>query len=135
PVAFPDHPRVVTREAVALVSDIQRRVADRELEVLARELELRPNECRIEQLNLGYGPGNTVSVLFGMEGHAEMFTAFGEKRRPAGIVATDLAHEARLWLESRTPVGTHLADQLLLPLTLTGGSFLTPEPTPHTRTN
>ena len=34
------------------------------------------------------------------------------------------------------PVGAHLADQLLLPLAVAGGgSFVTLEPTAHTRTN
>ena len=39
-------------------------------------------------------------------------------------------------VSSGVPVGTHLADQLMLPLALAGeGRYRTTEPTPHSRTN
>ena len=51
-------------------------------------------------------------------------------------MAAQAAEEARAYLLAKVPVGPHLADQLLLPLALTGGgAFVTMAPTDHTTTN
>jgi len=47
-----------------------------------------------------------------------------------------VVEEVRAYLAAGVPVGSHLADQLLVPMALAGGgSFLTQHPTAHTRTN
>jgi RNA 3'-terminal phosphate cyclase (ATP) len=54
----------------------------------------------------------------------------------AETVAEIAAREARAYLASSAPVGEHLADQLLLPLALSGGgSFTTTAVTDHLRSN
>ena len=46
------------------------------------------------------------------------------------------ADEVERYLRSGAPVGSHLADQLLLPMALgAGGAFRTMRTTPHTKTN
>ena len=66
----------------------------------------------------------------------EIFTEFGER----GIRAEQVAHKAvrdvRRYLAANVPVGSHLADQLLVPMGMGGaGSFRTTGLTPHARTN
>ena len=61
---------------------------------------------------------------------------FGEKGVSAEKVASDACDEAEAYLAADVPVGTHLADQLLIPMALAGGgTFRTVTPTAHTMTN
>ena len=53
----------------------------------------------------------------------------------AETVARRVSNTAARYLASRAAVGPYLADQLLLPLALAGGSFTTVEPSAHTRSN
>ena len=46
-----------------------------------------------------------------------------------------VADELRAYLAHGAPVGEHLADQLLLPLVMGGGSFVTGRPSTHLETN
>jgi RNA 3'-terminal phosphate cyclase (ATP) len=51
-------------------------------------------------------------------------------------VARDAAEQAQQYLGSNAAVGEHLADQLLLPMALSGGgSFTTTEISQHAKTN
>jgi RNA 3'-terminal phosphate cyclase (ATP) len=82
------------------------------------------------------GPGNVVRITVEHEHCTEQFTGFGAKGVPAEEVATKCAREARRYLKGTAPVSTHLADQLLIPLYLSGGTtFHCTEPSEHTRTN
>ena len=55
---------------------------------------------------------------------------------PAELVAGDVVDEVNKFLDAGVPVGEHLADQLLLPMSLArGGSFVTLAPTLHATTN
>jgi hypothetical protein len=66
----------------------------------------------------------------------EVFTAFGQRGVRAEAVAEQAVGEARRYIAAGVPVGEHLADQLLIPLAMAGGgSYVTTEPTEHTRTN
>lgn len=70
------------------------------------------------------------------ESLCEVFTAFGRKGLPAEKVAQSAAQEALDYLTVDAPVGPHLADQILIPMALAGGSrFRTGKPTTHTLTN
>jgi RNA 3'-terminal phosphate cyclase (ATP) len=51
-------------------------------------------------------------------------------------VAADACDDVERYLRSGAPVGSYLADQLLLPMALgAGGTFRTMRTTPHTKTN
>jgi len=120
----------------ALVSRLPVEIAERELSVVARRLNLEPSACHVETVDDSPGPGNAVLVTVESEQVTEVFTAFGEKRVSAEAVGEHAAAQARDYLVAEVPVGPHLADQLLLPMALGGGgSFRTLEPTLHTRTN
>lgn len=90
----------------------------------------------VEDAHDSRGPGNALTLRFDFEHVTEVVAAFGAKGKPAERVAAGAVEEARSYLASGAPVGEHLADQLLLPLSLAGGgSFVTALPSLHTRTN
>ncbi|MEM6927301.1 MAG: RNA 3'-terminal phosphate cyclase, partial [Myxococcota bacterium] len=80
------------------------------------------------------GPGNAVTVAVVSDAITEVFSAFGRKRVPAEEVGREVASEVRDHLDRGVPVGPHLADQLMVPLSLVGGRFLTGPLTDHSRT-
>jgi RNA 3'-terminal phosphate cyclase (ATP) len=124
------------RRATARVAGLPREIAERELKTLARLLELRADECRVEELPADQGPGNLVNVEIESTALTEVFTAFGEKGIPAERLVRELAREVRAYEAHGAPVGEHLADQLLLPLALAGGGrYLTGPMSLHATTN
>ncbi len=122
--------------AVARISALPRNIAHRELEVMVAALELDKSARLLDEITTAIGPGNIAQVIVESEHVTEVFTGFGERGVSAEAVAHQAAKEAREYLRTDAPVGTHLADQLLLPLAMArGGAFRTLEPTPHTLTN
>lgn len=122
-------------EPVAVVANLPRRIAHRELETLREMLGLETRAGRTDEVPSA-GPGNVVWIEAEAEHVTEVFTAFGRKGTTAELVAREAGEECARWLASGAPVGAHLADQLLVPMALAaGGSYLTHELTEHTRTN
>lgn len=128
----------VQLRAWALVANIPKHVAARELRTLRELLPLEKNDCAPREVE-SPGPGNVAQVLVvGDEHHGapELFTAFGAPRKPAEDVAAEVAARVHEHLAREVPVGPHLADQLLLPMALgAGGSFVTGPLSLHTKTN
>ena len=125
-----------SRQARVLVSKLPEHVGQRELALVRDELKWSEDECAIEAVQYPVGPGNAVVLAIEAEHVTEVFTGFGERGRPAEEVATSAVQAAKTWLESGVPVDEHLADQLLIPMTLAGGgSFRTTKPSLHTTTN
>lgn len=127
--------------AESLIAGIPRRIADRELEVLAQALGWSTEQCRVPVLRQNEGPGNALQATLTHEHVTEMFTTFGEKAVSSDQVARRLAKEVSAYLSSKAPVGPHLADQLALPMALAvyrrgqSGRYLCSEMTEHTVTN
>lgn len=121
-------------KATALVARLPESIGHREIAILRSELgdDLEANVVGVDSP----GPGNVVSVEIISENIAMMITSFGRKGLPAETVARNAAAEVKDYIDSGVPVNTHLADQLILPLSLAGkGSFTTQAPTEHLRTN
>lgn len=128
--------REVGRRARAVVAGLPRHIAERELSVARAMLDLKERETELVEDDEADGPGNAVLVEVESEGGCEVCTGFGRRGVPAEEVATEACRQAQRYIDSGTLVGTHLADQLLVPLGLAGGGkFATQEPTRHTRTN
>ncbi len=107
-------------------------VAERELEVLAKKLDI--SHAHNMQLK-GVSQGNTLAVLVKFAQHQQMFTTLGSINRNAERVAKDLANQVRQFLATGAMVDEYLTDQLLLPLALgQGGQFTTSMISEHTRT-
>jgi RNA 3'-terminal phosphate cyclase (ATP) len=121
--------------ARAIVANLPRLIAERELSRLARRFDWERRAYSIEERSDSPGPGNVVLIEVESESVTEVFTAFGEKAVRAETVADRVADETRAYLGVDVPVGQHLADQLILLLALAGGgSFRTLAPTEHART-
>ncbi len=124
------------RRATAVVSQLSRGIAERELKQVQAILHWSPGDCRIESVANPLGPGNVLSLEIESEHVTELFTGFGEKGISAEQVGTRAAKEAAEYLAAGVPVGRHLADQLVLPMALgQGGTFRTLKPTGHTLTH
>jgi len=123
------------RAARAIVANLARNIAERELAVIGKKLSWDPSSLTVEVVS-SRGPGNLVLLEVESEHVTELFTGFGERNVRAEAVAEQAASEARRYLASDAAVGEHLADQLLLPLTFAkGGVFTTLPLSRHARTN
>jgi RNA 3'-terminal phosphate cyclase (ATP) len=125
---------LVARRARTLSSKIPAHVGEREAAVIGQELGW-PQDAISRDTVDAFGPGNAVVLEVEHEQVTEVFSAVGRRGVPAEQVAHAAVAEAGAYLASGAPIGTHLADQLLLPLALAGGgSFRSLAPTPHTTT-
>jgi len=136
PLELTERGPVLERYAYAWVSHLPRHIAERELAVVGRALDL-PAEClQTRVITNALGPGNVVGVVLRSEYMTEVFTGFGERGIPAESIAAGVADAARRYLAAGVPVGEHLADQLLVPVALAGGGrFVTLRPSRHTTSN
>lgn len=118
--------------AFAAALNIQPNIADRELDVLKKKLNL--TQCK--RLNFqGISQGNTAFVVLNYEHHQQVFSALGEMKKSAEKVAHDLAKNVQSYLSIDAVVDEYLADQLLLPLALgQGGEFTAQVISEHTKT-
>lgn len=124
------------RRARAWLSALPRHIGEREIQVARDALEIPATAAEIREVGQARGPGNAFMVEIETDALTEVFSAIGERGKPAETVAQEAVDEAQAWLAAGAPVGPHLADQLLLPLALAGGgSYRTSAPTLHTRTN
>lgn len=112
--------KAVRRSATAMVARLPRHIGERELKVVQRKLGWLPGEMHLEEVTDSRGPGNMVTALVQSEHVCEVFTAFGEVKRPAEAVANDVVRQCRAYLASAAPVGEHLCDQLMLPMAVAG---------------
>lgn len=130
-----DRGEVVRLRATATVSKLPRSIAQRELDQLRIEESLPIEDFDTEEVTDSPGPGNLVTIEIECEHITEVITAFGRKGVRAEAVAASAASEANRYLAAGVPVGAHLADQLLIPMALGGGSFRTLPLSEHGLTN
>jgi RNA 3'-terminal phosphate cyclase (ATP) len=136
PVHLPERGEITRRLCTALIAGIHGDVAVRELAVLRKAFYWPDDAFQVRQLDESCGPGNVLMIEMGHANVTEVFTAFGQRGVRAEAVAEQCLQEARRYLAAAAPVGEHLADQLLVPMAIAGGgSYVTGEPTEHTRTN
>jgi len=122
--------------ATAIVSQLSRAIAEREIAVLCERLGIDAANTTITSVPEAKGPGNAALVELRYEQCTEVFCAFGELGKGAEVVARELADDVRAYIAATHPVGEHLADQLMVPLAvLAGGRFATGSLSSHARTN
>lgn len=133
---IPERGAVRATRARAVVVNLPRHIAERELAVVHKRLGWEESSLQAEVLPPGPGPGNVLTLEVESEQVTEVFCGFGEHNVRAEAVAAAAVDEVRRYLVAGVPVGTHLADQLLLPMALAGGgSLLTLALSRHTTTN
>ena len=83
------------------------------------------------------GPGAGIFLVAEYENMAASFSGYGRLGKPSEAVADEAVAAFREHHASDAAVELHLADQLLLPLSLADGisTFTTPRPTGHLVTN
>lgn len=135
PLELRERGAIVREEARAVYAHLAPEVADRELGVIQERLGWPDSRLRAEEVE-SLGPGNALMIEVASESVTELFAGFGEIGVRAEVVGRAVTDEVREYLASGVPVGRHLADQLMMPMTLAGGStFRTLRPTLHTTTN
>jgi RNA 3'-terminal phosphate cyclase (ATP) len=126
----------VTGTAVAanLPAHIPQRMADRARASL-EELGFRVNI--LPQRVTAACPGAGIFLVARYENMAASFSAYGRLGKLSEAVAEEAVAALSEHHASAAAVELHLADQLLLPVSLAGGisTFTTPRPTGHLRTN
>ena len=136
PLSLLERGELLQLRAEILLAHLPEHIAERERGVMNRELAMHNDQVSIRIEDSAFGPGNVVTVIVDCEHITEVFTAFGQRGVPAETVATRVAGMAKHYLHTGVPVGSFLADQLLLPLALAdSGAFITCQPSLHTRTN
>ena len=132
--------QIVARRVRAMVANLPRHIAERECRTIVQETGWNKS-FSIDEVKGSRGPGNVVMIELEAEHVTEVFTGFGERGVRAEDVAMQALREAEEYLAADMPVGTHLADQLMLPLGIgaylgSGGSvFRTMELSLHSTTH
>ena len=124
------------RSAVAIVANLPRSIAQREIDTIVKLLNWDAASTQIVETRNSIGPGNIVLVELACNNVTEAFCGFGRIGAGAESVASEAADAMRSYLVSGAVAGEHLADQLLLPFALAGGGAFTAEKLNlHSRTN
>lgn len=96
-------------------------VADRQAARLAARLKAAGVESHIPTLAWENGPGSVAGVVFRQPPVPAVFTALGERGKPAERVADEAADLALAFKASGAAVDPHGADQIVLPLAFAAG--------------
>lgn len=140
-----DAGRVVSRRIRALVSNLPVEIGEREVSRVARKLNWQTANSEVLSVRSN-GPGNVVLAEIEYENLTEVFTGFGRTGVRAEKVADEVVRSVRSHVKAQVPVGVYLADQLLLPLSLSasqpgqacpqhGGTFRTGKLSSHAVTH
>jgi RNA 3'-terminal phosphate cyclase (ATP) len=133
---LPARGEVLARRARAVVANLPISIAERELKVIARKLSWPREFTKAESIERSPGPGNVVIIEIECEQVTEVFTGFGERGLRSEAVAEKAVQQARRYIGSEAAVGEYLADQLLIPMSMSGGgSFTTLPLSRHATTN
>jgi RNA 3'-terminal phosphate cyclase (ATP) len=125
-VPFVDRGEIIRRKVVAVVANLSKTIAQREIDTVLNLLNWEEESAEIVETKNSVGPGNIVLIEIGTSsGVTEVFSGFGRLGASAERVAAEAAREARAFLASEASLGEHTADQLLLPLALAGAGALT----------
>jgi RNA 3'-terminal phosphate cyclase (ATP) len=116
---------LLSHHALAYVSNLPLNIAQRELKIVARKLNWPENELEVRQITHANGPGNILMLHVQFEHASELFIGFGEPGRPSEAVANHAVQQYQQYRKGNAPVGSYLADQLLLPMALAGGGAFT----------
>jgi RNA 3'-terminal phosphate cyclase (ATP) len=137
PIDLSERGEITRRTVTAIVANLSRAIAQREIDTVAHLLNWEKECMEIVETRNSVGPGNVVLIEVGTStGMTELFCGFGRLGASAESVATEAAREARAYVVSKAAVGEHLADQLLLPFALAGGGVFTASKlNRHARTN
>ncbi len=136
PLILEERGASISQMAEVVNANLPITIAKRELAAVGSLMGWPAEQMFIRARPDAAGPGNCVLLTMAYEHVSEVATAFGRIGASSEAVAGEAVKEARDYLATDAAVGCHLADQLILPMTLAaGGRYVTAAPSPHTRTN
>lgn len=137
PLRLLERGKLLKRTGTAMVANMSQAVAERQAEQVRKDLGWTSAEAKHARIRDATGPGNVVLLQAAFEQVTETCTGFSERRDKPEDVAKRVCVEMERYLAADAPVGEHLADQLLLPLVLSGagGEFRAIEASLHFVTN
>jgi RNA 3'-terminal phosphate cyclase (ATP) len=122
--------------AEILISWLPRAIAERESKILQQKLHWPDGKIKISEIADSPGPGNMIMIRVQYGAQTYLFTAFGQRGKPAEQVAAEACEAFIHFRLSPAALDEHLANQILLYLALqNGGSFTAPSLSLHTKTN
>ncbi len=125
----------IAKKVWAFSSQIPGQIGKNEIKLVQKRLKWEEDECHAILVDSD-GPGNIVMLELEHENVTEVFTGFGERNVSHKRVVHQAVQQLREYEVANVPVGKYLADQLLVPMAMSGsGRFVTLEPTLHTKTN
>lgn len=132
----------VARRVTAVVAQLEPGVALREIDTLRRKANWSGAtfETTVVDSDSSSGPGNAVVIDLEFENVSEILCELGRLGTRAERVARNVLRDARNYIASGVPVGSYLADQLLLPMGLAAvqgqtSRFVTGPLSQHSRTH
>jgi RNA 3'-terminal phosphate cyclase (ATP) len=136
PIRLLERGEIERRSALAIVANLARSIAQREIDTVAKLLNWDAECTQIVETGNSVGPGNIVLIELTSSEVTEVFCGFGRIGASAESVASEAVDAARSYLVSGAAAGEHLTDQLLLPFALAaGGSFSAVTLNMHAKTN
>jgi RNA 3'-terminal phosphate cyclase (ATP) len=118
-----------------LVSNLPARIGTDERKVVETKMSWHRGQVICHEVDSD-GPGNLVALRVEHEHVSELSHGFGMKGVSGRRVASEAVTKLRRYIKAEAPVGSYLADQLMVPLALlAGGKYRTLDPSRHTSTN
>lgn len=119
-----------------LLQNIGSGVAKREWKAFQKRTHWNSDQLSVNMIEGGKGPGNVMYARQPFANVAVVHASFGMREVSSEIVGSQLAGAVRAYESNDAPVCEHLADQLMLPLSLFGGgAYRCNQVSEHARTN
>jgi RNA 3'-terminal phosphate cyclase (ATP) len=124
------------RRAIAHLAALSPDIASRAFDQIQKRLRWDSSCFEIVQHPADCGPGFVLTSEVASDEITETFTGVGERGVRVEQVADAMIDQVRRYLTTSAPVGDYLADQLLIPLALSGaGGFRAVAVSRHAQTN
>lgn len=108
---------------LSAVAHLPRSIAERERDQVLRRLEAEGQQADIGLVEAeASGPGNFLMLTADSGSGPAGFSALGERGKPAEHVADGVVDALLDYLKTEAACDPHLADQLILPMALAGGT-------------
>ena len=130
-----DKPLSEDWRAEILLSSLEYSIGEKQLGLVMNKLNLSRDQITITKVKDPAGPGNAVLLRMACADVSMVFSAFGMKNLSSRHVIGELKSQALAYSRSKALVDEYLADQLMLPLAFTGGSYRATKASLHSETN
>ena len=123
PISMVSRREAARLRGVSAATNLRRGIAERQRDRLLRRVEAEGYQADIAIAEAeSSGPGTFVMVVADTGNMAAGFSALGERGKPAERVADSVVDDLFEFLKTEAACDPHLADQLLVPMVLAGGT-------------